>query len=222
VTATTGPIRVVLADDQAMVRSGLALILGAEHDIEVDAACADGEAAVAATRRYQPHVVLLDVRMPVMDGPEATRRILALPKAPPVIALTTFDDDEVLWSALHAGAAGFLLKDSPAETLADAVRAVAGGGAWIDARVLPRVLAHARTARGDVRSAARLLGALTPREAAVLALMCHGSSNAEIAQDLRLAERTVKSHVSAILLKLGARDRVSAVVTAFEAGVPQR
>ena len=208
-------LRVVLVDDQAMIRSGLALVLGAEPDITVVAECADGAAAVVAAARFTPDLVLMDVRMPGVDGPEATRRLRAA-AGPPVLALTTFDDDEVLWSALDAGADGFVLKDSPAESLVLAVRAVAAGGSWVDQRVLPRVLARAR---GRAGSGARRLERLTPREREVLDRMCRGASNGEIADDLGMGERTVKSHVSAILLKLEARDRVAAVLQGLDAGV---
>jgi DNA-binding NarL/FixJ family response regulator len=213
-------LRVVLADDQAMVRSGLSLVLGAEPDIAVVAECADGAAAVVAVARFAPDLVLMDVRMPGTDGPEATRRLRSAPGAPPVLALTTFDDDEVLWAALDAGAEGFVLKDSPAESLVLAVRAVAAGGSWIDPRVLPRVLerARGRTASG----AAAPLERLTPRETEVLQRMCRGASNGEIADDLGMGERTVKTHVSAILAKLGARDRIGAVVAALDAGLGRR
>ena len=208
-------IRVVLVDDQAMVRSGLALVLGAEPDIAVVAQAADGAAGVVAAERFVPDVVLMDVRMPGVDGPEATRRLRAREGSPPVLALTTFDDDDVLWSALDAGAEGFVLKDSPAESLVDAVRCVAAGGSWIDSRVLPRVLARARRAPGG----AHLLDRLTARETEVLRSMCGGASNPEIAHRLEMGERTVKSHVSAILLKLEARDRIGAVLLALDAGL---
>ncbi|RIX27890.1 response regulator [Amnibacterium setariae] len=210
-------LRVVVADDQAMVRSGLSLVLGAEPDIVVVAQCADGAAAVVAAERFAPDLVLMDVRMPGTDGPTATRRLRGTPGAPPVLALTTFDDDEVLWAALDAGAEGFVLKDSPAESLVLAVRAVAAGGSWIDPRVLPRVLARARSAAG--RPGAAPLERLTPRETEVLTRMCRGATNGEIADELAMGERTVKSHVSAILAKLGARDRIGAVVAALDAGV---
>jgi len=213
-------VRIVLADDQAMVRSGLALVLGSEPGFEVVAQCADGAGVLAAVRASHPDLVLLDVRMPVVDGPEATRRLRAEPGAPPVLALTTFDDDEVLWAALDAGAAGFVLKDSPAEVLTEAVRAVAAGGAWLDPRVLPRVLARARGRGPSSPAAARALGRLTPRETDVLHLVCRGASNAEIAERLRMGERTVKSHVSALLAKLGARDRAAVIVVAHDAGLP--
>lgn len=210
-------LRVVLVDDQAMVRSGLALVLGAEPDITVVAQCADGAAAIVAATRFRPDVVLMDVRMPGIDGPEATRRLHAVPDTAPVLALTTFDDDDVLFSALDAGAEGFVLKDSPAESLVLAVRAVAAGGSWLDPRVLPRVLARARRAGGRER----LLDRLTARETAVLEHMCHGASNAEIAGALGMGERTVKTHVSAILTKLEARDRIAAVLSALDAGIPR-
>ncbi|SDQ07582.1 response regulator transcription factor [Quadrisphaera sp. DSM 44207] len=214
-------VRIVLADDQAMVRSGLAMVLGSEPGFCVVAQCEDGSAVLPAVRAHRPDLVLLDVRMPRVDGPEATRRLRADPQAPPVLALTTFDDDEVLWAALDAGAAGFVLKDSPAELLVDAVRAVAASGAWLDPRVLPRVLERAR-GRPDRAAGSRVLERLTPREADVLRLVCRGASNGEIAQALRMAERTVKSHVSAILAKLGARDRAAAIVAAYDAGLDPR
>jgi DNA-binding NarL/FixJ family response regulator len=208
-------LRVVLADDQAMIRSGLALVLRAEPDIAVVAECADGAAAILAVERLAPDLVLMDVRMPGVDGPEATRRLRAMEGAPPVLALTTFDDDAVLWAALDAGADGFVLKDSPAESLVLAVRSVAAGGSWIDQRVLPRVLARARRAGG----AEGLLDRLTAREREVLQHLCRGETNAEIAAALGMGERTVKSHVSAILAKLEARDRIGAVLAGLDAGI---
>jgi DNA-binding NarL/FixJ family response regulator len=211
-------IRILLADDQAMVRSGLALVLGAEPDIEVVAECEDGTGVLPAVRRDHPDLVLMDVRMPRMDGPEAIRRLAETPDPPPVLALTTFDDDATLWSAITAGAAGFVLKDSRAELLVEAVRAVAGGGAWLDPRVLPRVLASARHSPPPTSGAASVLHQLTPRETQVLGLLCRGASNVEIATAIGTAERTVKSHVSAILVKLGARDRAAAIVAAYDAG----
>ena len=211
-------VRIVLADDQAMIRSGLALVLGVESDLEVVAQCGDGRELLQAVRLQQPGLVLTDVRMPGMDGVEATRRIRALPDPPAVLALTTFDDDEVLWPVLAAGAGGFVLKDSPAESLVEAARAVAAGGAWIDPRVLPRVLARAASQPVAPPAGARALASLTPREREVLDLVCGGASNAEIAASLLTAERTVKSQMSAILLKLGARDRAAAIVVAYQAG----
>lgn len=214
----TAATRIVLADDQAMVRAGLALILGAETDLVVVAQVEDGVRLLAAVRELRPDVVLTDVRMPRMDGTEAIRRLREQQDAPPVLALTTFDDDDVLWPTLAAGAAGLVLKDSPAETLVAAVRAVASGGAWLDARVLPRVLARVGSQPVGSPEGARALAGLTPREREVLALVCRGASNGEIAAALHTAERTVKSHVSAILAKLGARDRAAAIVAAFDAG----
>jgi DNA-binding NarL/FixJ family response regulator len=222
--AMTGPVRVVLADDQAMIRSGLHLVLRAEPDIAVVAECADGIEAVAAVREHRPDVVLMDVRMPRLDGIEATRQLRALGEPVAVLVLTTFDDDDVLWGALDAGADGFVLKDSPAEALGAAIRAVAGGGAWLDPRVTPRVLAAVRTTPSRRPSQQRPDGAalaarLTPRELDVLRLIATGATNQEIADRLRMGERTVKSHVSAVFAKLGARDRVAAVLLAHELGV---
>ncbi|BDZ45169.1 response regulator transcription factor [Naasia aerilata] len=216
----TDTVRIVLADDQAMVRAGLVLILRAEPGFEVVAQCEDGRQLVRDVTEAQPDVALTDIRMPGMDGVEATRRIRALPSGPPVLALTTFDDDDVLWPVLTAGAAGFVLKDSPAESLVAAIRAVAAGGAWLDPRVLPRVLSRAREQPAPEPALQRLLQELTAREQEVLRLVCQGASNAEIALALGMGERTVKSHVSAILAKLGARDRAAAIVTAFQAGFP--
>jgi len=214
----TAPVRVLLADDQAMVRAGLAMVLGSEDGVAVVAQCEDGAGVLPAVRAHRLDLVLMDVRMPRVDGPEATRRLRAEPGAPPVLALTTFDDDEALWGSLDAGAAGFVLKDSPAEVLVDAVRAVAAGGAWLDPRVLPRVLERARS-RPGTGAGASLLDRLTPREADVLRLVCRGATNAEIAGALRMGERTVKSHVSAVLAKLGVRDRAAAIVAAYDAGL---
>lgn len=211
-------IRIVLADDQAMIRSGLALVLRSEPDLEIVEECADGHALLRAVTLAAPDLVLTDIRMPGIDGIEATRRIRAQAGGPPVLALTTFDDDDVLWPTLDAGANGFVLKDSAAEALVDAVRVVADGGTWIDPRVLPRVVARAVAQPQVSADAARALASLTAREREVLDLVCDGASNAEIAAVLDTGERTVKSHVSAILAKLGARDRAGAIVMAHRAG----
>ena len=217
-------IRVVLADDQAMIRAGLLLVLRAEPEIEVVAECADGMEVLQAVAAYRPDVVLMDLRMPRMDGLEATRRVRRMPDPSRVLALTTFDDDEVLWGALDAGVDGFILKDSPPEALDAAIRTVAAGGAWLDPRVAPRVLAGLRQRTGE-RShsqAAELLERLTPRERQVLQLLATGATNQEIADQLHLGARTVKSHVSAVFSKLGARDRVAAVVLAHDLGLTTR
>jgi DNA-binding NarL/FixJ family response regulator len=215
----TSELRVIVADDQSMVRAGLALILSAEPDITVVAECDDGASVLSKVREHRPDLVLMDVRMPQVDGPEATRRLQALDSPPPVLALTTFDDDPVLWGALSAGASGFVLKDSPAEVLIAAVRSVAAGGTWLDPRVLPRVLDRARAGSPASPSAARSLELLTPRELEVLRRICRGATNGEIATELHVGERTVKSHVSAIFAKLGARDRAAAIIAAYDAGL---
>jgi DNA-binding NarL/FixJ family response regulator len=215
---TTDHIAILLVDDQAMIRSGLALVLGAEPDFIVVAECDDGDGVPAALRSRQPDVVLMDVRMPRVTGPEAIRRMREAGSSTPVLALTTFDDDKTLWSALDAGAAGFVLKDSAPESLVEAVRVVAAGGAWLDPRVLPRVIERARTRRSSGADP-RLLDRLTPRELDVLRQICRGDNNAEIAAVLRMGERTVKSHVSALFLKLQVRDRAVLIVTALDLGI---
>ncbi len=212
------PTRLIIADSQRIMRSGLKALLSDKEQFEIVGEAASGREALELCSHLRPDLVLMDVRMPRVDGPEATRRLRAEPGAPPVLALTTFDDDEVLWGSLDAGAAGFVLEDSPAEVLVDAVRAVAAGGAWLDSRVLPRVLERARS-RPGTGAGASLLDRLTPREADVLRLVCRGATNAEIAGALRMGERTVKSHVSAVLAKLGVRDRAAAIVAAYDAGV---
>jgi DNA-binding NarL/FixJ family response regulator len=212
-------LRLVIADDQALVRAGLRLILRAEDDLEVVAECADGDQAIAAVTAHRPDVVLMDVRMPGTDGLAATKRLRDLEDAPPVLLLTTFDDDDVLWGAVEAGAASFLLKDTPAEQLVAALRVTAAGGSWLDPRVTPRLLSRLRDARGPDVDASVRLAALTDRETEVLALMADGSTNTEIAQRLHVGERTVKSHVTAIFMKLSVRDRAGAIVLAFDAGL---
>jgi DNA-binding NarL/FixJ family response regulator len=212
-------IRVVLVDDQTIVRAGLTRILGRDDGFDVVAECGDGEEAVAAVPTIAADIVLMDIRMPRLDGIEATRRLRALDMAPPVLILTTFDDDELLWGALEAGAAGFVLKDTTAGDLIAGVRAVAGGGAWFDPIVTPRLLAGYRTLVAPARRSARRLDALTDREHDVLKLMSRGATNAEIAAALHVAEATVKTHVGSIFTKLGVRDRAAAIVYAFDHGV---
>jgi DNA-binding NarL/FixJ family response regulator len=217
------PVRVVLVDDQQLVRAGIAFILSTEPGVEVVSEASNGELGLEAVRGHRPDVVLMDIRMPVMDGIEATSRLHA-EGGPPVLVLTTFDDDEVLWGALQAGAAGFLLKDTPADDLIGAVRTVAAGGSWLDQRVTPRVLAAVRgnghrSAAGSTSSVGALVERLSEREREVLVLMSRGASNLEIAARLYVSERTVKGHVGNIFAKLGARDRAAAIILAFESGL---
>jgi DNA-binding NarL/FixJ family response regulator len=212
-------LRVVLVDDQQLVRAGVAFILSTEPGISVVAEAENGELGVHAAAAHRPDVVLMDVRMPVMDGLEATRRIRDA-DGPPVLVLTTFDDDEVLWGAVQAGAAGFVLKDAPADDLIHAVRSIAEGGSWLDPRVTPRLLAVLQSSAAPAdRSRPSVFDKLTERELEVLELIGRGATNLEIAAELYLSERTVKGHVSSIFAKLGARDRAAAIVLAYDAGV---
>ena len=213
-----GGVRVVLVDDQQLVRAGIAFIISTEPGIEVVSEAANGELGLVATRDHGPDVVLMDIRMPVMDGIEATSRLHA-EGGPPVLVLTTFDDDEVLWGALQAGAAGFLLKDTPADDLIAAIRTVAGGGSWLDPRVTPRVLHAVRSGAGRSARTADVTGRLSEREREVLVLISKGASNLEIADRLYVSERTVKGHVGSIFAKLGARDRAAAIILAYESGL---
>jgi DNA-binding NarL/FixJ family response regulator len=213
-----GSIRVVLVDDQQLVRAGIAFIISTEPGIEVVSEAANGELGLVATRDHRPDVVLMDIRMPVMDGIEATSRLHA-EGGPPVLVLTTFDDDEVLWGALQAGAAGFLLKDTPADDLIAAIRSVAGGGSWLDPRVTPRVLQAVRSGVSRTARTADVIGRLSEREREVLVLISKGASNLEIADRLYVSERTVKGHVGSIFAKLGARDRAAAIILAYESGL---
>jgi DNA-binding NarL/FixJ family response regulator len=210
-------IRVLLADDQALVRAGFRMILKAESGIEVVGEAADGAEAVGRARELAPDVVLMDVRMPAMDGIEATRRIAAGDDAPRVLVLTTFDLDEYVYEALRAGASGFLLKDAPEEQLVSGIRIVADGGSLFAPAVTRRLIE--RFAGGPSAQPPPALGELTPRELEVLRLVARGLSNAEIAGTLVVSEHTVKTHVARILQKLDLRDRVQAVVLAYEAGV---
>lgn len=211
-------IRVVLADDQQIVRAGVARILGPADGFDVVAQCDDGAEVVDAVRCTAPGLVVMDLRMPRVDGLEATRRVRAEPHPPPVLVLTTFSDDDALWGAIEAGAGGFVLKDTTAENLIAAARAVGGGGAWFDPIVAPRVLAAYRAVVAPAHRDAHLLTELTERESEVLRRMARGATNREIAQSLHVSEGTVKSHVGAIFAKLGVRDRAAAIVFAFDHG----
>jgi DNA-binding NarL/FixJ family response regulator len=217
------PLRVVIVDDQPLVRAGLAFIVSTEPGIEVASEAGNGELGVAAVAAFGPDVVMMDVRMPVLDGLDATRQIRAA-DGPPVLVLTTFDDDDVLWGAIEAGAAGFVLKDAAADDIIKAIRVVAEGGSWIDPRVAPRLLSALRAARPRATSPGgsasdTALVTLSDREVEVLRLIARGSSNVEIATELYVSERTVKGHVGSIFTKLGARDRAAAIVLAYDAGL---
>lgn len=211
-------LRVVIADDQALVRTGFRMILTAEG-IDVVAEAVDGSDAVAAVRRTMPDVVLMDIRMPELDGLEATRRILEFENPPRVIILTTFDIDQYVYAALSAGASGFLLKDVTPEQLVAAVRLVQSGDALLAPTITRRLVERfaGRTTSADVLH--RELASLTPRELEVLELMARGLSNAELAQRFQLSSATVKTHVARILSKLQLRDRAQAVVVAYETGL---
>jgi DNA-binding NarL/FixJ family response regulator len=212
-------IRVALVDDEAMVRVGLRMVLSAEADIEVVGEAADGGAAVAMAEETRPDVVLMDVRMPLVDGLEGSRRVLAAVPGTKVVVLTTFDEDAFVEGALRAGVSGFLLKVAPPERLIDAVRTVAAGGALLDPSVTVRVIESFTSGAPRPLQREGELDVLTEREKDVLRLIARGMSNAEIAADLYLGETTVKTHVSSVLAKLGLRDRVQAVVAAYETGL---
>jgi DNA-binding NarL/FixJ family response regulator/class 3 adenylate cyclase len=216
-------IRIVIVDDQALVRAGFRMILEAEEDIAVVGEAADGREAVAEVNRLRPDVVLMDVRMPEVDGIEATRRLLGSDGvSAKVVMLTTFDMDEYVYEALRAGASGFLLKDVPPEQLVEGIRAVASGDALLAPSVTRRVIEEfVRRPPESVRMPPPALADLTARETEVLKLIARGLSNAEIAKELVVSETTVKTHVAHVLMKLGLRDRVQAVVFAYESGVVQ-
>ena len=213
-------IRVLLADDQQLVRAGFGVLLGAEPDLEVVGEAGDGVQAVAEARRLRPDAVLMDIRMPRLDGIEATRSITATLPGTRVIILTTYDLDEYVFDALRAGACGFLLKDVRVAELADAVRTVIDGGAMLAPTVTLRMISQFARSPGPAQRD-RVLAALTPREGEVLELIARGLSNTEIAARLVISEATAKTHVARILLKLGLRDRVQAAVLAYEQGVVQ-
>lgn len=213
---------ILIVDDQAMVRQGFGALLAAQPGLHVVGDAADGAAALEAVARLDPDVVIMDVRMPVMDGLEATRQLLqGTGDRPKVLMLTTFDLDDYVYEALRAGASGFLLKDAPAEELVHAVRVVAAGEALLAPSVTRRLIADFAARRPTARPGdpARRPAGLTPRETEVLELIAQGLSNAEIAQALVVVEQTVKTHVSRILAKLALRDRAQAVVFAYESGL---
>jgi DNA-binding NarL/FixJ family response regulator len=213
-------LRVVVVDDQEIVRAGFAALLDTQEDIEVVATAADGEEAVRVCRERRPDVVLMDVRMPTMDGIEATRQLADYgPGAPKVIVLTTFDLDEYVFDALGAGASGFLLKDVAAEALFDAVRVIAAGEALLAPTVTRRLVSEFARLRPTLPHRPDALRELTPRETEVLRLVAEGLSNGEIAERLVVSDETVKTHVSRVLTKLHLRDRTQAVVVAYECGL---
>jgi DNA-binding NarL/FixJ family response regulator len=212
-------IRVLLADDQAMVRAGFRMILGSEPDIEVVGEAENGEQAAAAARRLRPDVVLMDIQMPGGDGLQATRRITESRELPTrVVILTTFERDEYVFEAMQSGASGFLLKNAPPEELIHAVRVVAAGDALLAPSVTRRIIEQfaRRPVEPEVRAR---LESLTQREREVLVMLARGNSNAELAAELFVTEGTIKTHVSSLLAKLGLRDRVQAVVLAYESGL---
>jgi DNA-binding NarL/FixJ family response regulator len=209
-------IRVLLVDDQELVRAGLRGILRTEFGFDVVGECADGSEVIAAVDSLTPDIVLMDVRMPVFDGVRATRALRNHDGSPPVLALTTFDDDEVLAGVLRAGASGFILKGVPASDLQRAVRVVAEGGAWLDPAVTGRVLAIYRTATAAPAGPDARLDSLTCREREVLTLIGQGRTNGEIAAALFVGEGTVKTHINHVFTKLQLRDRAAAVVYAFD------
>ena len=214
-------LRLVIADDQALVRAGFRMILDAQEDMQVVAEARDGEEAVAAWRRLRPDLILMDVRMPVLDGLEASRRILSGGDACRVVILTTFDLDEYVYAALRAGASGFLLKDVSPEGLIAAVRLVAAGDALLAPSITRRLVERFARPSSDPPVYHQTLAALTPREVEVLKLIARGMNNAEIAATFVLSEATVKTHVVRILAKLCVRDRAGAVVLAYESGLVQ-
>ena len=216
-------IRILLVDDQALVRAGFRMILDAESDVEVVGEASDGREAIDQVRALRPDVVLMDIRMPELDGLEATRRILSTfdgDTAPRILMLTTFDLDEYVYEALRAGASGFLLKDTPPEQLVAAIHVIAEGDALLSPSITKRVISEFVRGGGPKPTGQfPRLDELTARELEVLKLIARGLSNAEIAKELFVSETTVKTHVARILMKLNLRDRVQAVVLAYESGV---
>lgn len=216
--------KVLLVDDQELVRKGLQRIIAQEADISVVAECNDGNQVIDATRLNKPDIVLMDVRMKLVDGISATRELQLIENAPPVMMLTTFGDDDVLWNALEAGAAGFVLKDSSADELVRAIRVIAEGGAWLDPAITGKVIEHYQRQYPSNERQSAQLASLTAREHEVLVLLAQGLVNREIAARLFVSEATVKTHVSHIFNKLDTRDRAAAIVFAYNHGVvsPQR
>ena len=214
-------IRIVIADDQALVRSGFRLIVDARPDLEVVGEAEDGEQAVALVEELEPDVILLDIRMPNLDGVEATKQIVASGSGTRILVLTTFDLDEYVYGAIRAGASGFLLKDVRPGELVDAIRVVASGNALLGPTAVERLLRRFSVPVDDHPMDTAAVGSLTDREAETLRLLANGLSNAEIAATLVVSETTVKTHVSNLLRKLGVRDRVQAVIAAYDAGVVQ-
>ncbi len=210
-------LQVLLVDDQELVRAGLEMIIESTDDIQVIGQAADGNAAVGLALRLRPDVVLMDIRMPSMDGIEATRRIAK--HGPRVLMLTTFDLDDYIFEAFKAGASGFLVKDAPRERIIDAIRAVAAGEALASPSVTRRLIERFVDAPGPSCTPPPQLDELTAREREVLELIARGLSNSELAQRLYLSEKTIKTHVGRIFMKLGIRDRVQAVILAYEAGI---
>ncbi|GAA3765613.1 response regulator transcription factor [Plantactinospora mayteni] len=214
------PVRVLLADDQPLLRTGFRMVLGAEDDLDIVGEAGDGVEAVDLSRRLLPDVVLMDIRMPRMDGVAATRAIIDARLPVRVLILTTFDLDEYVVGALRAGASGFLAKDVPAEDLVTAIRTVAAGEAVVAPRILKRLLDRfAETLPDPDATPPKAIGVLTEREREVLVQVARGLSNAEIARVLSVSETTIKTHVGHVLTKLGLRDRVQAVVLAYETGL---
>jgi DNA-binding NarL/FixJ family response regulator len=214
-------VRVLIVDDQSLVRAGFRMILEAEEDVEVVGEAADGAEAVTAAAELDPDVILMDVRMPNVDGLEATRRLLdGKDEGPRVLILTTFDLDEYAWEALRVGASGFLLKDTPPEELVDAIRLVATGDALLSPSITRRVIEeYVSRPPASIRKPPPGLDELTARELEMLRYVARGLSNAEIAEAAFVSETTVKTHVAHVLMKLGLRDRVQAVVFAYEHGI---
>jgi DNA-binding NarL/FixJ family response regulator len=213
-------IRALVADDQEVVRAGFSALLGTQPDFDVVASAADGVEAVHLSHEHRPDVVLMDVRMPLLDGIEATRQICERDgDGPRILILTTFDLDEYVYDALQAGASGFLLKDAPAESLFEAVRVIAAGNALLAPAITRRLIAEFARLRPRPQAQTNGLDGLTPRETEILGLVAEGLSNREIAVRLVLSDETVKTHVSHVLRKLGLRDRAQAVVVAYESGL---